>query len=189
MVRIVLGQFTLQSSRGVNGGGSRCRGYYTALQFASFLASWSAIEALDWPTSIPTLVHGYVRTQAAPYLGNMSAEIQKAGPIGIFTRYSTTLVSRCFSRAWQELKICQLKNYARKLQSTGVFRDTIPAVGGLLEIDEEPSPPNSSENKTGFFLAYDDIQLVETPTEQSFIYYPYISDGSVVLLTVPINET
>ena len=88
-----------------------------------------------------------------------------------------------------ELKICQLKNYARKLQSTGVFRDTIPAVGGLLEIDEEPSPPNSSENKTGFFLAYDDIQLVETPTEQSFIYYPYISDGSVVLRTVPINET
>ncbi|KYM90956.1 hypothetical protein ALC53_01722, partial [Atta colombica] len=148
-----------------------CRGYYTALQFASFLASWSAIEALDWPTSIPTLVHGYVRTQAAPYPGNMSAEIQKAGPIGIFTRYSTTLILRYFSRA--------LKNYARKLQSTGVFRDTIPAVGGLLEIDEEPSPPNSSENKTGFFLAHDDVQLVETPTEQLFIYYPYISDGSV----------
>ncbi|KYN19606.1 hypothetical protein ALC57_08082, partial [Trachymyrmex cornetzi] len=136
-----------------------CRGYYTALQFASFLASWSAIEALDWPTSIPTLVHGYVRTQAAPYPGNMSAEIQKAGPIGIFTRYSATLVLRCFSRARQ---VCQLKNYARKLQSTGVFRDTIPAVGGLLEIDEEPSPPNSSENKTGFFLANDDVQLVNT---------------------------
>jgi len=33
-----------------------CRGYYRALQFANFLASWSAIVALDWPTSIPTLV-------------------------------------------------------------------------------------------------------------------------------------
>lgn len=76
-------------------------------------------------------------------------------------------------------KICRLKNYARKLQSTAVFRDTIPAVGGLLEIDEELSPPNSSENKTGFFLASGDVQLVETPTEQSFIYYPaFISDGS-----------
>lgn len=40
--------------------------------------------------------------------------------------------------------------------------------GGLLEIDEEPSPPNSSENKTGFFLASDDVQLVG-------------SDGTVIL--------
>ncbi|KYM97279.1 hypothetical protein ALC62_12012, partial [Cyphomyrmex costatus] len=78
-----------------------CRGYCMALQFASFLASWSAIEPLDWPTFIPTPVYGYVRTQAAPYPENMSAEIQKAGPIGTFTRYSTTLVLRRFSWARQ----------------------------------------------------------------------------------------
>lgn len=35
-----------------------------------------------------------VRTQAAPCPGNVSAEIQKAGPIGVFTWYSTTLVPR-----------------------------------------------------------------------------------------------
>lgn len=62
-----------------------CRGYCTALQFASFLASWFAIEPLDWPTFSPTPVYGYVRTQAAPYPENTSAQIQKAGPIGVFT--------------------------------------------------------------------------------------------------------
>lgn len=49
--------------------------------------------------------------------------------------------------------------------------------GGLLEIDEEPSPPNSSENKTGFFLANTATSNWTALTERSFIYYPtLISD-------------
>lgn len=55
-----------------------------------------------------------------------------------------------------------VKNHSLKLQSIRVFRNTIPAVKYLLEIDEKPSPPNSSENKTGFFPANHVVRLVDS---------------------------
>lgn len=81
-----------------------CRGYYTALQFASFLASWFATGRLDWSTFVPTLVH---RAHASmPHAqGNTSAEIQKARVPSAFSRgifdNAAGSAARCLSRARQ----------------------------------------------------------------------------------------
>ncbi|TGZ47587.1 Uncharacterized protein DBV15_03455 [Temnothorax longispinosus] len=122
-----------------------CRGYCMALQFASFLLPVGLPSSLSIGRHLFPLPCTDTCARRQPHApGNTSAEIQKAGTVGVFTR--------CIRRRWfrggemllagmgRITKICWLKNYARKLQSTGIFKDTIPAVGGLLEIDEEPQP-------------------------------------------------